>query len=80
MVVSAKFGGEFKIIHTMQKSKVSSVEQFAQECLTDSLSMFSRSYNLNANLIVANIDGTISGSTSHGKAKNAKFKKQKTRS
>lgn len=53
MVVSAKFGGEFKIMHTMHKTKTSSIETFSQQCIQDSMKMFSRSWNIKANAFLA---------------------------
>ena len=52
VVVSAKFGGEFKIMHTMRKSKKSSLDQFAQQCTSDSLKTFSRSFDVKGSFAV----------------------------
>jgi hypothetical protein len=52
VVVSAKFGGEFKIIHTMRKTKTSSIEKFSEQCTEDSMKLFSRSWSANANAML----------------------------
>ena len=57
VVVSAKFGGEFKMMHTMQKSKKSSLEQFAEQCTHDSLKTFSRSFDAKAGLTLPILSG-----------------------
>ncbi|CAF0723375.1 unnamed protein product [Brachionus calyciflorus] len=54
VVVSAKFGGEFKLMHTMHKTKTTSIETFSQQCIQDSMKMFSRSWSANANLFIVN--------------------------
>lgn len=51
VVVSAKFGGEFKIMHTMSKSKEATLEKFSAQCTQDSLKMFSRAFNLKSNMV-----------------------------
>jgi hypothetical protein len=56
-VVSAKFGGEFKIMRTSKKSKSSNLESFAEKCTRDSMKMFSRSQALNGNLFVVTAKG-----------------------
>jgi len=56
VVVSAKFGGDFKIVHTTKKSKVASVESFAQDCTTEAVSMFSGSWKTSFNALVVNMD------------------------
>lgn len=63
----------------MQKSKVSSIEAFSQECTTDALSMFSRSWNVNVNLLLVNIGSNKSKNEKKGKVDDAKMKKQKSR-
>lgn len=76
VVVSAKFGGEFKVIHTMQKSKVDSLEQFSQKCTTDALSMFSRSFHGNVNFKFGTGDATYSGLTSNTEHEEGSTQKQ----
>jgi hypothetical protein len=57
VVVSAKFGGEFKIMHTMRKSKTTGLDAFAQQSIEDAMRMFSRSWNLATSLFVASGKG-----------------------
>ena len=52
VVVSAKFGGEFKIMHTMRKIKTSSIEKFSEKCTQDSLRLFSRTWSANVDLFL----------------------------
>jgi hypothetical protein len=52
VVVSAKFGGEFKIMNTMQKSRTTSIESFSQKCTQDSMKMFSRTWSEKINFLV----------------------------
>lgn len=80
VVVSAKFGGEFKIVHTAKKSKVTSIEDFAQDCTTEALSMFSRSWKTSFNFLIASIDTQNAKKNSDKNQDNAKTKKQKQRS
>jgi hypothetical protein len=56
VIVSAKFGGEFKIMHTMRKSKTSNIEKFAEKCNNDVLAMFSRGVRVDANIKYASGD------------------------
>ena len=76
VVVSAKFGGEFRIMHTMRKSKAMSIENFAEKCTQDSMKMFSRSWQVNVNLIVANLQKNESHQQSEANKKNSNSKKQ----
>jgi hypothetical protein len=52
VVVSAKFGGEFKIMQTMQKSTETSIDSFAQQSTLNCMKMFSRSFSASLNLLV----------------------------
>ena len=54
VVVSAKFGGEFKIMNTMRKSKATSIENFAEKCTQNSMNMFSRSWTEKMNVFLIN--------------------------
>ncbi len=74
MVVSAKFGGEFKIMHTMRKTKKSNIESFAEQCTQDSLKMFSRSWSASVNLFLAS--SQTKGSESKTESKKEETKKQ----
>ena len=56
VVVSAKFGGEFKMLNTQRKSKSASIEKFAEKCTADSLKLMSRTVNFNMNLLVATVN------------------------
>ena len=77
MVVSAKFGGEFKIMYTMRKSKATSIEKFAEKCTQDSLKMFSRSWSAGVNLLVLNNNNQGSESnTNNTKQESSKNKNQ----
>ncbi len=62
VVVSAKFGGEFKIMNTMRKSKATSIESFAEKATQDSMKMFSRTITEKANVLVMNHELTKSKS------------------
>jgi len=82
VVVSAKFGGEFKIMNTMRKSKATSIESFAEKATQDSMKMFSRTITEKANILIMNheISKTKSDqedSNKH-KEKNAKNVKAQT--
>ncbi len=63
VIVSAKFGGEFKIMHTMRKSKTTSIDKFAEKCNREILAMFSRGAKVEGNVELLQAD--ISGSFKH---------------
>jgi hypothetical protein len=52
VVVSAKFGGEFKIVNTMKKNQITSLDTFAKQSTLNCLKMFSRSFSSSLNLIL----------------------------
>lgn len=41
-------------MHTMHKTKTSSIQTFSQQCIQDSMKMFSRSWSANVNLFLVN--------------------------
>ena len=76
VIVSAKFGGEFKLMHTMRKSKVRSIESFAETCIQDSMQMFSRSWQVNVNLLVAQVKKSETNSKQNKANNNTENKQQ----
>jgi hypothetical protein len=79
VVVSAKFGGDFKIVHTTKKSKVASVESFAQDCTTEALSMFSGSWKTSFNALVVNMDINKSNKNTDTQKDDANMARKKQR-
>lgn len=73
VVVSAKFGGEFKIMHTMRKTKTSSIEKFSEKCTQDSLKLFSRTWSANVDLLL------VKTNNKNSEAKNESSKHESTR-
>jgi hypothetical protein len=63
----------------MKKTKVTSVENFAQECTTDVLKMFSRSVSTNVNLIFAKAVVTKTPTGKDSNVDEAKLQRQKGR-
>lgn len=78
MVVSAKFGGEFKIMHTMRKTKTSSIEKFSEQCTQDSLKLFSRTWSVNVDAFVAKSNNRNSESKNGTDKHDSSRKKQNT--
>jgi hypothetical protein len=79
VVVSAKFGGDFKIVHTTKKSKVASVESFAQDCTTEAVSMFSGSWKTSFNALVVNMDINKSNKNTDTQKDDANMARKKQR-
>lgn len=73
MVVGAKFGGEFKILHAMRKSRASRIETFAQQSIEDAMRMFSRSWNVATSLAVMDTRGNGNQTTNSSRS----FEKKK---
>ncbi len=78
VIASAKFGGEFKIMHTMRKSKTSSIDKFAEKCNQDTMMMFSRGVRVEGEIKI--VQGDIGASFKHNQTFNQQSSKNKENS
>ena len=51
VVTAAKFGGEFKLMHSAERSRAASLDKFAEHCIRESLRKFSRSFSLKTSMV-----------------------------
>jgi hypothetical protein len=79
VVVAAKFGGEFKIIHTMRKSKTSSIDTFSQQSIEDTMKMFSRGWSMGTNLKILSNTVKASKSSNETSSEEKKLEKEKSK-
>ena len=79
VIVSAKFGGEFKIMNTQSKSKSTSIDKFAERCNQEAMSMFSRSYRTKINLVLFNQETSFSQSATTKSSMNNQTDTEQTR-
>ena len=77
VVVSAKFGGEFKIMQTMRKTKEAKIDSFAQQSTLNCMRMFSRSFSASINLMVVNNKNSKTNSQTDSRKASGKNDKQK---
>ncbi len=77
MAVTAKFGGEFKIMLTKHKSKTTSIDKFAEQCTQDTMNMFSRSWSSGLNALIASSQSRGTENKTNSENKEEKRRKEK---